>query len=81
MEIQNVVVGREFLRQGVASELVQEICARARTAKMSAIILEVRESNRAARALYSKSDFREVGRRRGYYRNPQEDAILYAKRL
>ena len=81
MEIQNVVVGREFLRQGVASELVQEICARARTAKMSAIILEVRESNHAARALYSKSDFREVGRRRGYYRNPQEDAILYAKRL
>jgi ribosomal-protein-alanine acetyltransferase len=81
LEIQNVVVGREFLRQGVASELVHEIFARARTAKMSAIILEVRESNHAARALYSKSDFREVGRRRGYYRNPQEDAILYAKRL
>lgn len=81
LEIQNVVVAREFLRQGVASELVLEIFARARMAKMSAIILEVRESNHAARALYSKSDFREVGRRRGYYRNPQEDAILYAKRL
>jgi ribosomal-protein-alanine N-acetyltransferase len=81
LEIQNVVVGREFLRKGIASELVREMIARARSAKMSAIMLEVRESNHAARSLYSKSDFHAVGRRRAYYRHPQEDAILYAKRL
>jgi ribosomal-protein-alanine N-acetyltransferase len=81
LEIQNVVVGREFLRQGIASALLREIVARARTANMSAIMLEVRESNHAAIRLYSKSDFRAVGRRRAYYRNPDEDAILYAKRL
>jgi ribosomal-protein-alanine N-acetyltransferase len=81
LEIQNVVVGREFLHQGIASELVREIIARAHMANISAVILEVRESNHAARALYSKSDFRVVGRRRAYYRDPQEDAILYAKRL
>jgi ribosomal-protein-alanine N-acetyltransferase len=81
LEIQNVVVGREFLRQGIANDLLREIVARARTANMSAIMLEVRESNHAAISLYSKSDFREVGRRHAYYRNPHEDAILYAKRL
>jgi ribosomal-protein-alanine N-acetyltransferase len=81
LEIQNVVVGREFLRQGIASELLREIIERAHMANISTIILEVRESNHAARSLYFKSDFREVGRRRAYYRNPQEDAILYAKRL
>jgi ribosomal-protein-alanine N-acetyltransferase len=81
LEIQNVVVGREFMRKGIATDLVCEIIARARAANMSGIILEVRESNHAARNLYFKSDFCAVGRRRAYYRNPQEDAILYAKRL
>ena len=42
-----------------------------------AVFLEVRESNRAARALYEKWAFLESGRRRGYYKDPEEDAILY----
>ena len=37
---------------------------------------EVRESNRAAVNLYRSAGFREIGRRRGYYHNPPEDAIL-----
>ena len=44
----------------------------------SALLLEVRESNAAARALYTKHGLREVGRRRGYYRDPAEEAVLYA---
>ena len=43
----------------------------------AAVFLEVRESNRAARALYEKWAFLESGRRRGYYKDPEEDAILY----
>jgi ribosomal-protein-alanine N-acetyltransferase len=81
LEIQNIVVSRQLLRQGIASELVREIIARAHMANVSAVILEVRESNHAARGLYSKSDFHVVGRRHAYYRDPQEDAILYVKRL
>ena len=49
--------------------------ARARGAK--AVFLEVRESNQAARALYEKWAFLESGRRRRYYQEPDEDAILY----
>ncbi len=39
-------------------------------------VLEVRESNLTARALYEKYGYRVVGRREGYYRDNQEDALL-----
>ena len=80
-EIENVVVATEFLRRGIANELVRELMQRAEIEAASAILLEVRESNLPARRLYEKHGFREVGRRRVYYRDPTEDAILYALRF
>ena len=80
-EIENVVVAAEFLRRGVASELMFALIQRAREGWASAILLEVRESNLAARGLYEKHAFREVGRRRLYYKVPEEDAILYVLRF
>ena len=80
-EIENVVVAAAFLRRGIANELVRELIHRAANEAASAILLEVRESNLPARGLYEKHGFREVGRRRVYYRNPVEDAILYALRF
>jgi len=80
-EIENVVVAAAFLRRGIADELVRELILRAENEAASAILLEVRESNLPARRLYEKLGFREVGRRRLYYRDPVEDAILYALRF
>jgi ribosomal-protein-alanine N-acetyltransferase len=81
-EIENVVVAREFLRRGIAAELLRELIQRAQSERVSAILLEVRESNHPARRLYEKKEFREVGRRPEYYpahdKDPLEDAILYA---
>ncbi len=77
-EIENVVVASEFLRRGVATELMRGLIRRAESDGASSMRLEVRESNLAARALYSKHGFREAGRRRGYYGAPAEDAILYS---
>jgi [ribosomal protein S18]-alanine N-acetyltransferase len=79
-EIENVVVAEEYLRQGVASQLLSEILRRARVAQISEVILEVRESNHAARSLYEKMGFRQQGTRTAYYRNPPDAAILYGKR-
>ena len=78
-EIENVVVATEFLRRGVADELMCSLIDQAETRAVSRILLEVRESNLPARGLYEKHGFREVGRRRQYYNNPIEDAILYAR--
>ncbi len=80
-EIENVVVAAEFLRRGIANGLVRELIQRATEEAASAILLEVRESNLPARRLYEKHGFREVGRRRVYYKDPVEDAILYALRF
>ena len=80
-EIESVVVAAEFLRRGIANELVRNLVQRAENEAASAILLEVRESNLPARRLYEKHGFREVGRRGVYYRDPVEDAILYALRF
>jgi ribosomal-protein-alanine N-acetyltransferase len=80
-EIENVVVAVEFLRRGIANELLRRLIERAQNGAAAAILLEVRESNGPARRLYEKCGFCEVGRRRAYYRDPAEDAILYALRF
>ena len=80
-EIENVVVAAEFLRRSIADELLRELIQRAANEAASAILLEVRESNLPARRLYEKHGFREMGLRRGYYRDPMEDAVRYALRF
>jgi ribosomal-protein-alanine N-acetyltransferase len=56
---------------------MQKLVSEARKRGAEAILLEVRESNCAARALYAKVGFREMGRREAYYTNPVEGGILY----
>lgn len=75
-EIENVAVDAAWQRRGIASRLVQEILRMACDQSAERIVLEVRPSNRAARSLYSKWAFEEAGRRRRYYRDPEEDALL-----
>ena len=80
-EIENIVVTEEMRRRGIADELLREFVRRARTQNATAVWLEVRESNVPARRLYEKHGFHESGRRRGYYGNPAEDAMVYVFRL
>jgi ribosomal-protein-alanine N-acetyltransferase len=80
-EVENVVVTEGERRRGVGRALVQELLRQASAGGAESVVLEVRESNAAARALYRASGFREFGGRPGYYRDPEEDAILCRKRL
>ena len=45
--------------------------------EVKSLFLEVRENNTAARKLYEKTGFVEVGMRKNYYSNPTENAVLY----
>ncbi len=78
-EIENVVIASSAQRRGLGTRLVQKLLDLARSRGAHVVFLEVRESNRAARFLYSKSGFVETGRRRGYYKNPEEDALVCKK--
>ena len=73
--INNVAVAPQFRRQGVADELIAALVRFGR-AKLAFLTLEVRASNAPAIALYAKHGFREAGRRKNYYDDPKEDAIL-----
>lgn len=74
--ISNVAVAPAQRRQGVAGALIAELIRRGRALRLAFLTLEVREGNLPAAALYAKHGFRVVGRRRGYYETPREDALL-----
>jgi ribosomal-protein-alanine N-acetyltransferase len=78
-EIENLAVREPARRRGLGARLLAEFLDFVRGQGAEAVFLEVRESNLAARRLYEQSAFRESGRRKGYYREPEEDAIVYRR--
>jgi len=78
-EIENIVVQKPLRRRGIATALLESLFRASEKAGNRALHLEVRESNIAARQLYVKHGFRQVGRRPNYYHDPAEDAILYTR--
>ena len=74
-ELESIAVSREYQRRGVARTLFEALAAELDTSGVREVLLEVRESNRPARALYLSLGFIETGRRHGYYADPVEDAI------
>ena len=77
-ELENVVVASTARRQGLGKALLGALLAAAAETNSASVFLEVREANHAARSLYEAAGFRITSRRKSYYNNPQEDAILYA---
>jgi ribosomal-protein-alanine N-acetyltransferase len=75
-EIENIAVTGPKQRGGLGSQLLTEFLKVVHGRGGRAIYLEVRESNLAARALYRKWTFMETGRRKEYYENPEEDALI-----
>jgi [ribosomal protein S18]-alanine N-acetyltransferase len=81
MEILNLAVDPDSRRQGIARRILTHAIAEVRRADVTGVYLEVRESNSAARAFYSATGFTEQGRRKNYYSQPAEDALLLVLRL
>ncbi|MCE2902416.1 MAG: ribosomal protein S18-alanine N-acetyltransferase [Gemmatimonas sp.] len=75
-EIANIATEPSVRQQGVAGRLLDDALAAADANGAASVYLEVRVSNEAARALYASRGFRQVGRRRGYYDRPAEDALV-----
>ncbi len=79
-EILNLAVREECRRAGIATQLLNQALGYA-AAKARQAFLEVRPSNRAARQFYARHGFVQAGRRRAYYANPVEDALILARGL
>jgi ribosomal-protein-alanine acetyltransferase len=80
-ELETIAVVPEARRRGVGRRLFAALVEELKTEGVAEVILEVRASNRAARAFYASLGFAETGRRPRYYEHPQEDALLLTLRL
>jgi ribosomal-protein-alanine N-acetyltransferase len=73
--VMNVAVDDRLRRRGTATALLEHLFATA-DRPGERYTLEVRSSNDAAIALYERFGFEAAGRRRGYYHDNREDAVI-----
>lgn len=80
-DLHRVAVKPEQRRRGIAKELIDYMISDCKRdgADVDGIMLEVRASNHAARALYDRAGFEQISVRKDYYRNPVEDAVVMRK--
>jgi ribosomal-protein-alanine N-acetyltransferase len=75
-EIGNIAVDEHHRGRGIGARLLEHTLSAARARGVDVVYLEVRESNAAAQRMYERWGFIRVGRRRRYYRRPEEDALI-----
>ena len=80
-ELRNMSVAPAHQRHGVGRELLAEGCRRLLERNTRRIYLEVRASNLPAQGLYYSTGFGLCGRRKDYYNNPSEDALILSLAL
>lgn len=76
LHVTNVAVHPGHRRRGIGRALLSGVIEEARRRAIRVVALEVRPSNLEARMLYESFGFRVVGRRRGYYWDTGEDALV-----
>ncbi|HEX8071405.1 MAG TPA: ribosomal protein S18-alanine N-acetyltransferase [Pyrinomonadaceae bacterium] len=81
LHINNIGVRAAARGRGVGGALLRAAIATGRRLGAHAAVLEVRASNLAAQALYRRCGFNVAGRRRNYYRDPPEDALIMTAAL
>ena len=79
--ISKLMVSQNSRRRGIGRLLLEKLCVYAEENGMFALTLEVRESNAPAIALYEKAGFENLGKRKNFYRNPKEDAVIMTKEI
>jgi ribosomal-protein-alanine N-acetyltransferase len=76
VHITNLAVHPDWRRRGIAGALLGRTLEDARQRQLRLAILEVRPTNTEARELYERLGFRVIGRRKGYYVDTGEDALV-----
>ena len=79
--VENMAVAAPWQRQGIGCRLLAAGLLWCRAHAAETVSLEVRESNRAAIALYERARFSVVGNRPRYYRDPAEDGLQMRRSL
>ncbi|QLH42728.1 MAG: ribosomal protein S18-alanine N-acetyltransferase [Coxiellaceae bacterium] len=82
-QILNICIAAQYRQQGFGQQLMQHVLALAKQQGATTALLEVRQSNHSAIALYHKLGFNEISVRPNYYpsKNGREDAWVLAKQI
>ena len=78
-DMMNIATHPDYRKQGIATRLILGLVDALEKRGSHSLMLEVRASNETAISIYRKLGFSEVGRRKNYYRNPKEDALILRK--
>ena len=78
-DMMNVAVHPDYRKQGIGTGLIVGLIGELEKRGSHSLMLEVRVSNESAISVYQKLGFTVVGRRKNYYRNPKEDALILRK--
>ena len=81
LHINNVAVRPSYRGKGIGAELLRRILFAGKELGAYTAFLEVRSGNSAAQSLYEKCGFELIGRRRSYYTDPPEDALVMSADL
>jgi [ribosomal protein S18]-alanine N-acetyltransferase len=81
LHINNVAVRDGFRRRGIGRTLLDRILEAGRNSGVPSAFLELRAGNSAALALYEECGFQITSRRRNYYSEPVEDALVMTIQL
>lgn len=79
-EILNLAIRPELRNRGIGKALVGKLLHTFTLQGVAHVFLEVRKSNITAIAFYHRLGFRQVGERPGYYQNPLEPALVFARK-
>lgn len=79
--INNIAVTAEFRHLGIGRGLLNRLIRFSLQKKLAFLSLEVRISNKTAISLYETFEFKNMGTRRNFYKNPTEDAIIMTRRF
>lgn len=78
-DMMNIAVHPDYRKKGIGTGLILTLIHELKQRGSHSLMLEVRVSNEPAISVYKKLGFAEVGRRKNYYRNPKEDALILRK--
>lgn len=80
-ELLRICVRNEYRKRKLGRRILSALHAELKTSEVGSVFLEVRESNAAAISLYVSEGYVETGKRKGFYKAPTEDALLFTKEL
>jgi ribosomal-protein-alanine N-acetyltransferase len=80
-QIINVATADGFRRRGCARAVIERVIEESIRRGLVTLSLEVRESNAAAQALYEGAGFFSAGKRKDFYKNPRENALVMIKNI